>query len=89
MFIVGGLNGRTSTKNDRDIPLFTYANDVDISARLDPDTVVNSYGTKLLQFCKSTGLNGRHKDNLANDCTYNGPNGYSVIDYLIASADVF
>ena len=57
-----------------------------------PDPSSNSFGLKLIQLCIESGLrilNGRHKDNFPNDFTYCGPNGYSVIDYIITLPEVF
>lgn len=55
--------------------------------RVNPDKVVNDYGSKLLSLCKSSGLrilNGRHKDAMDRDYTFMG-----VVDYCISTPDVF
>ncbi|CAG2237302.1 unnamed protein product [Mytilus edulis] len=84
--LVGDLNCRTSNVSDfieddtvhitlqNQLPnLFNYSNDYSLSTRINPDTISNDYGSKLIKLCKSTGLrilNGRHKDGLSNDYTY-------------------
>ncbi|CAG2245999.1 unnamed protein product [Mytilus edulis] len=58
--------------------------------RRNPDQSTNEFGLKLLNLCRSTGLrilNGRHKDGLANDYTFCGSRGMSVVDYLLAPYD--
>lgn len=57
-----------------------------------PDKTVNAHGLKLIQMCIETGLrflNGRHADNIANDFTYCGANGCSVIDYILSTPGIF
>ena len=69
-----------------------YQTDVCMINRNCPDPSSNSFGLKLIQLCIESGLrilNGRHKDNFSNDFTYCGPNGYSVIDYIITLPEVF
>ncbi|CAG2192026.1 unnamed protein product [Mytilus edulis] len=103
--LVGDLNCRTSNASDfieddsvhitlqNQLPnLFNYSNDHSLSTRINPDTISNDYGSKLIKLCKSTGLrilNGRHKDGLSNDYTYCGPKSFSVIDYFLTTVDLF
>lgn len=60
--------------------------------RKNTDTVVNSNGRLLLDFCKGTGLriaNGRvEKDANIGECTYVGRNGSSLIDYILVSQNI-
>lgn len=65
-----------------------------LHSRAIPDMGVNDLINKLLSLCKNTGLrisNGCH--NLGNDKDYTsvGPNGMSVVDYVIhvTTPDVF
>lgn len=60
--------------------------------RVNPDEVVNDYGSKLLSLCKSSGLrilNGRHTDIMDRDYTVMGARVLSVDDYCISTPDVF
>ena len=73
-------------------PLCNYVQDDVLKDRVCPDGTVNSYGLKLIQLCIESGLrilNGRHADNMANDFTYCGANGCSVIDYVLSTPDIF
>jgi exonuclease III len=101
VFIIGDFNSRTKQYPDF-IPndylhdsvshMFTYIMDEEMHERVNPDTGRNDFGPRLLNLCKSTGIrivNGRHKDGLANDYTYHGPRGLSVIDYLLSTPDMF
>ena len=60
--------------------------------RKNKDTVVNSSGRLLLDFCKGTGLriaNGRvGQDANIGECTYVGRNGSSLIDYILVSQNM-
>jgi exonuclease III len=70
--------------------IFDYNNDGFLSDRYCPDKVVNSNGSKLLQLCKSCSLrilNGRYST--ATKYTYFGPNGCSVVDYVLANEILF
>ncbi|CAC5374325.1 unnamed protein product [Mytilus coruscus] len=61
-----------------------------IRVRRNPDQGTNEYRVKLLNLCRSTGLvNGRHTDGMANDFTFCGSRGMSVVDYLIVLFDYF
>lgn len=73
-------------------PICNYKEDDRLSDRVCPDKAVNAYGLKLIQMCIESGLrilNGRHVDNMANDFTYCGSNGCSVIDYVLSTPDIF
>lgn len=94
------FNARTSNRDDfiaSDIindnilsevsELLTYEMDEILPLRVNPDKVVNDYGSKLLSLCKSSGLrilNGRHKEAMDRDYTFMG-----VVDYCISTPDVF
>ena len=60
--------------------------------RNNTDTVVNSNGRYLLDFCKGTGLriaNGRvGQDANIGECTYVGRNGSKLIDYILVSQNM-
>ena len=71
--------------------LFEYQSDDILPDRICPDQAINTYGLKLIQLCIESGLrilNGRHSAYSA-DFTYCGPNGYSVIDYVLTTQDMF
>jgi hypothetical protein len=100
--VFGDFNSRTCNDNDyieSDIlhdsvldDLFIYEHDSEPRERVNPDQGHNEFGTRLLSLCKATGLrilNGRHEDGLANDFTYNGPFGLSVLDYLLSKCELF
>jgi exonuclease III len=105
VMVMGDLNSRTRTANDfitndslhhsvseRLGCIFAYDNDVCLPPRINPDKGHNEYGTRLINLCKATGLrilNGRHKDGFANDFTFNGAQGLSMIDYLLTTIDMF
>ncbi|VDI64700.1 Hypothetical predicted protein [Mytilus galloprovincialis] len=103
VFLLGDMNARTAIVNDFIIndnvcgPIFDsfnhilgYLSDTNLPVRRNPDQSTNEFGLKLLNLCRSTGLrilNGRHKDGLANDYTFCGSRGMSVVDYLLAPYD--
>ncbi|CAG2234585.1 unnamed protein product [Mytilus edulis] len=105
VFLLGDMNARTAIGNDfikhdslygsifDDFNhIFNYMSDNNLPVRRNPDQGTNEYGTKLLNLCRSTGLrivNGRHKDGTANDFTFCGSRGMSVVDYLIVPFDYF
>lgn len=105
VFILGDLNGRTGTlvdflENDdihftlknRICGAFEYLADSVLPKRVNPDLNTNSYGSKIISMCKSSGLrivNGRHKNGFSNDFTYCGPIGMSVLDYFIVPSFYF
>ena len=70
--------------------LFDYESDEYLPDRNCPDRNVNTYGIKLIQLCIESGLrilNGRL--DFSSDFTYCGPNGSSVLDYLLTTKDMF
>lgn len=95
VMLLGDINARTSNRDDLifndfincDIlsevfELLTYEIDKPLPVRINPDKVVNEYGSKLLSLCKSSGLrilNGRHKHALDRDYTFCGARGLSVV----------
>ncbi|CAG2200770.1 unnamed protein product [Mytilus edulis] len=105
IFVFGDFNARTAHLNDfvendllhdsildRVDELFAYVADETLPDRSNPDPGTNDYGTKLINLCKCSGLrilNGRHEGSLANDYTYSGPKGMSVIDYLLTRSSNF
>ncbi|CAG2245738.1 unnamed protein product [Mytilus edulis] len=105
IFVFGDFNARTAHLNDfvendllhdsildRVGELFAYVADETLPDRSNPDPGTNDYGTKLINLCKCSGLrilNGRHEGSLANDYTYSGPKGMSVIDYLLTRSSNF
>ena len=105
IMLIGDTNARTSNANDfilndvlhddvlRDLgEVLFYGLDSSLPVRVNPDNVVNYYGSKLLTLCKSSGLrilNGRHSLGMDKDFTFVGPRGMSVVDYLLSSPDVF
>jgi hypothetical protein len=69
-----------------------YSSDVAMPCRVSEDTKVNSFGRKLLQLCKSTGLrigNGRKPGDEKGQFTFYNHLGASVIDYVLAEKDYF
>lgn len=105
VMLLGDINARTSNRDDfifndfincdilsEVIELLTYEIDKPLPVRINPDKVVNEYGSKLLSLCKSSGLrilNGRHKHALDRDYTFCGGRGLSVVDYFISTPDIF
>ena len=69
-----------------------YGLDSNLPVRVNPDNVVDDFGNKLLNLCKSSGLrimNGCHSLGMDKDFTFVGPRGMSVVDYLLSSPGVF
>ena len=64
-----------------------------ITTRVSCDHVITSSGRRLVEFCKTYGIyiiNGRlGRDANNGSFTYIGPNGCSVIDYLLLSQELF
>ena len=105
IFVFGDLNARTSVLCDYvqyDFlhtsvlntlgDLVSYITDEALPNRVNPDKGTNDFGTRLLTVCKSSGLrivNGRHREGLANDFTFSGSRGMSVIDYLLTKPENF
>lgn len=102
--LLGDFNPRTSNRDDfiaNDIindnilsevsELLTYEMDEILPLRVNPDKVLNDYGSKLLSLCKSSGpriFNGRHKN--AMDRDYHGCERAKCCRLLyISSPDVF
>ncbi|VDI50097.1 Hypothetical predicted protein [Mytilus galloprovincialis] len=103
--VLGDLNGRVGLKPDYllndfldpllqdTISFIDYENDrQDFVQRHSEDTKApNSFGQRILQLCKSTGLricNGRFGEDISK-ITFNNKNGCSVIDYLLLSENMF
>ena len=104
VYIAGDLNARCGDRNDfiddimlsRNIsnllqPLINYDSD-EIMNRKSMDISVNQFGRKLISLCKTTGLrivNGRHHEDPNGSITFFGPNGMSLIDYLLTESSHF
>ena len=100
--VCGDFNARTSDYADyvqeddtaAHIPVLPddYATDLPLK-RVSEDRGFNRYGSELLDFCKQTGLrilNGRvGADSDIGKCTYVGSAGHSLVDYVIASQQIF
>ena len=98
VYVTGDMNERCSDRCDfieNDLlnkylmdnlqPLTDYDLDQNYS-RNSMDTVVNQFGRKLITLCKTTGFrifNGRHNKDINGSFTFFGPNGMSMIDYLL------
>jgi hypothetical protein len=105
VMILGELNARTSTKADfiaDDIlncdilsqvaEMITYENDSVLPVRVNPDVLLNDYGSKLLSMRKSSGLrilNERNKEAMGRDDTFMGARGLSVVDYCVSTPGIF
>ncbi|CAG2217680.1 unnamed protein product [Mytilus edulis] len=105
VILLGDTNSRTgaiddfvsndsihSTIRNRLDDIFDYSADIELNVRNNPDNNTNCYGPKLISLCKASGLrilNGRHKNGFANDFTFCGANGMSVIDYLLVPVSLF
>ena len=101
IIMIGDLNSRCSDRDDfirgdqvnEEMlhslnGLLDYQSDVNMADRQCPDKVVNQYGIKLLQLCTECNLrilNGRFPNTAK--YTYYGPNGSSIVDYVIANPD--
>ena len=93
VIISGDLNCRTGRLNDFVAfdKAFDFLNEYVACEpfkkdRKNPDITINQYGWKLIELCKTTGLqilNGRMPG--TNKYTCHCPNGESVIDYVICS----
>ncbi|CAC5367368.1 unnamed protein product [Mytilus coruscus] len=104
MCLLGDFNSRTATLKDfyeiedsdeiSDININVFSDicildDLNISrSRKNPDTIVNKYGRKLIEFCKNNNmfiLNGRFgKDSIGRMTCKNK----SVVDYMICTCNV-
>ena len=101
LYITGDFNGRTASETDvlnfdrylDDETLFGFIDKTLLynTTRVNKDNVIDSYGRRLLSFCKITDLiiaNGRlgEDTNLGQyTCTFVSHNGLSVVDYLLCS----
>ena len=102
VFVCGDLNSRTDEKDDHVKPSSLdkfvhtlpgeYENEI-LENRISQDKTTNSFGNRLLQICKETGLrimNGRHdKDRAIGKFTCYNNNGSSVVDYLLTKYENF
>ncbi len=107
IYLCGDINARTGIRpdfeqaisgNDREEVLeHNVTASVDQPAgifleRYSQDKNINSYGRKLLEFCKFTGMqimNGRlHRDKHIGAYTHIDTHGFSVIDYLLTGASL-
>ena len=101
MLFLGDFNCRTGTLAD----YYNFENNVPVleefenvfghfcSQRISCDTTVSCSGRRLLKFCKDYSVyivNGRvGQDKNVGNYTYIGPNGCSLIDYILTSREVF
>ena len=91
VILCGDLNARTADLVDF-VPNGSVIGDimpeilVDESYRSNVDTVVNSHGKRLLEFCKTTGIQIQNGRKTLSKFTCYRHNGESVVDYLLASA---
>ena len=69
-----------------------YSTDLPLK-RVSEDRSFNRYGSELLDFCKHTGLrilNGKSGlDSNVGKCTFVGSTGRILVDYVIASQQIF
>ena len=100
LIILGDINARTSQHldhvyNDSDklIPeLISYDIDDNMPVRYNQDKILNDRGTTILDLCISSGLrivNGRKPGDSIGYYTCHKYNGSSVVDYCIASENLF
>ena len=102
VLLLGDTNSRTGDLNDYiendEIDDFlptddNYQPDLALDKRISDDAgTVNTNGTSLIEFCKSTGyriLNGRVDKKLSNSFTYFSKNGNSVVDYALLKNENF
>ncbi|KAK6168641.1 hypothetical protein SNE40_019833 [Patella caerulea] len=98
--LLGDLNTRVGCEQDyilNDSPKYlprkyNYIEDNFNSQRLSRDHAINTYGRGLLNMCKEFEihmLNGRSNLDKPGNFTYMGPNGNSVVDYIIVSTNIF
>ena len=69
-----------------------YDGDTFAENRNSKDTIVNTWGRKLLTLCKIFNfhvLNGRKANDVEGEFTFIGPMGSSVVDYVIAATNLF
>ena len=99
VLLTGDLNSRTANEidyinfdrfldNNSDIQPNVY-----VSPRVNKDHVLDPFGTRLIDMCKTTNLliaNGRlHSDRLVGDYTFVNHKGMSMVDYLLLNFDDF
>ena len=95
VIITGDLNARTATDldfiaNDIDCPIplpGDYIPDTQLSKRSNPDLTNNSYGKRVIELCKASGLrilNGRTMGDINGKFTRHEYGGSSMVDYCIA-----
>ncbi|KAK3086155.1 hypothetical protein FSP39_014419 [Pinctada imbricata] len=105
VFVAGDFNARCGNREDyisQDFidnelanhirPLIHYSSDNEAIKRKSTDNIVNQFGRKLINLCKTTSLrivNGRIKDDENGSITFCGPNGVSLIDYLLCEPKNF
>ena len=99
--IIGGdFNSRIGTKADfivedrKDLDFLPegYELDTFTTHRNNEDVSLNSYGEQLIQLCiasKLRVLNGRTRGDLQGHFTYLGYQGYSTVDLVLASENIF
>ena len=67
-------------------------NSLQPKCRQNVDNQINNHGKQLIDICKNCDLrilNGRTKGDSLEKPTYHGPNGISVIDYIICDQNLF
>ena len=102
MLVCRDLNSRTGEKEDNvkpcNINIFVKSapdefENEQFMERISKDTIVNSFGNRLLHICKETGLrivNGRlHNDECIGNYTCYNNRGSIVVDYLLTNYDNF
>ena len=101
--VCGDFNARCATIPDyvefdnyngiEDVLPEGYIADDNLPSRVSEDPVVNQYGRLLIDLCRQSGLrimNGRAgEDRAFGKCTFVGANGKSMVDYVLASENVF
>jgi len=91
IILCGDFNARTGNKSIIDVNLNEMLSDVTDELRCSDDSTVNEFGQSLLSLCLAlelTILNGFIDKDNSERYTYVSPNGSSVIDYIIVSADI-
>ena len=99
VIVTGDMNSRTGVSKDfiqndrlgeftaRNVSnVFQYMSGTNLLARQNEDNVVNTFGRKLLDLCKASGLrivNGRHPNDPNGSVTFYNSIGYSLIDYVL------
>ena len=98
--LVGDFNARTGNLTDLivdddskyvDLP-DDYKPDDDIMSRSNCDTVINTFGKRLVELCRMSGIrivNGRKFGDSSGKMTCHEWNGSSTVDYMLADETVF